>query len=456
MGQSADINHIYDLFLQSEGICTDTRRLYPNTLFVSLRGAHFDGNRFALEALRQGCKYALVDDESLVEGPEAIDLRERLIYYRDGGLEALHRLALIHRAKSNATFIAITGTNGKTTTKELISAVLSTDYKVHATQGNYNNEIGVPLTLLQVCPEHQFVVVELGASHIGDIASLCTLAQPQYGIITNIGRAHLLGFGTPEGVVKAKGELYSYLREHAGQAFCNGEDKTLMSNLSGLPTIYYNGTTSPRIIGAVLPIDDTGLLHIEWTDQLTGVGYQLETQLVGDYNLNNILAAITVGLHFGVSPRAINKAIATYQPRNERSQVLPLTYQHNRVILDCYNANPSSMEVALESFFAMTPQDLSRMLILGDMNELGEAAESEHKSIIKRIQSYLLRYPKMVVYLCGPNFFTLQAQYGSEHFVFFPSATALKQYIARHRPQHSFILIKGSNSHHLSSIAELC
>ena len=211
MGQSADINHIYDLFLQSEGICTDTRRLHPNTLFVSLRGAHFDGNRFALEALRQGCKYALVDDESLVEGPEAIDLRERLIYYRDGGLEALHRLALIHRAKSNATFIAITGTNGKTTTKELISAVLSTDYKVHATQGNYNNEIGVPLTLLQVCPEHQFVVVELGASHIGDIASLCTLAQPQYGIITNIGRAHLLGFGTPEGVVKAKGELYSYL-----------------------------------------------------------------------------------------------------------------------------------------------------------------------------------------------------------------------------------------------------
>lgn len=456
MRQSADINHIYDLLLESDGICTDTRHLRPDSFFVSLRGAHFDGNRFAVDALRQGSKYALVDDPSYIDEVTELELQERMIYYRDGGFEALHQLALIHRAKSDATFIAITGTNGKTTTKELIAAVLATKYKVHATQGNYNNEIGVPLTLLRVRPEHQFVIVELGASHIGDIASLCSLAQPQYGIITNVGRAHLSGFGTPEGVVKAKSELYAYLREHEGTAFCNGEDKTLISNLNGLPTIYYNGTASPRITGSVLPTDETGLLHIKWCDQTTGESYQLATQLVGDYNLNNILAAITVGLYFGLTAEAINNALTAYQPHNERSQVLPPTEQGNRVILDCYNANPSSMEVALSSYFSMNSQGLSRMLILGDMNELGDAAESEHISVIRQIRSYLLRYPKMVAYLCGPHFFALQARYGSEHFIFFPTATALKQYFTRHQPQHSFILIKGSNSHHLSSIAELC
>lgn len=458
MRQSADINHIYDLLLQSDGICTDTRHLRPDSLFVSLRGAHFDGNRFAVDALKQGCKYALVDDLSYIDEVEEsdVDLRERLIYYRDGGFEALHELALLHRAKSEATFIAITGTNGKTTTKELVATVLSAKYRVHATQGNYNNEIGVPLTLLQVRPEHQFVIVELGASHIGDIASLCKLAQPQYGIITNVGRAHLSGFGTPEGVIKAKSELYAYLREHSGQAFCNGEDKTLISNLNGLPTDYYNGTTSPRVTGSVLPTDESGLLKIEWRDQETGESYQLATKLVGDYNLNNILAAITVGLHFGLDPKTINEAVTNYQPHNERSQVLPPTAQGNRVILDCYNANPSSMEVALSSYFTMDCQGLNRMLILGDMNELGDAAESEHITVIRQIQSYLLRYPKMVTYCCGPNFFALQARYGSEHFIFFPSATALKQHFTRHQPQHSFILIKGSNSHHLSSIAELC
>lgn len=453
---SIDLNKLYELLLSTEGVCTDTRHIVSGTMFVALRGEHFDGNRFALDALRQGCCYALVDDETLVEQTHDESLRSKLLYYKDGGTRALQQLASLHRSKIGATVIGLTGTNGKTTTKELIAAVLSTQYKVHATQGNYNNEIGVPLTLLKVRPEHQFVIVEMGASHIGDIALLASLARPDYGIITNIGRAHLAGFGSPEGVVKAKGELYEYLRENGGTAFCNGDDRTLTSILSGVDAVLYGDGDGSCVSGKLLPTDDSGLLRIEWQDRTTAQTYELQTQLVGAYNLNNLLAAIAVGLHFGLSSEQINAALAAYHPENQRSQVLPLTIHGNRVILDCYNANPSSMEVALDSFFEMQSGGLQRMLVLGDMNELGEVAEKEHVALIRLIQGYLLRHPKMVAYLCGPEFFSLQAKYGGEHFIFFPTAQALKQYFSRHSPQHCFILIKGSNSHRLSEVANLC
>lgn len=364
----ATIAALHQRFLASTGVCTDTRSIVPGALFFALKGPRFDANAFAAEALAKGASHAVVDDPAA-----ATDERFTLV---PDALVALQDLARAHRRGFGIPVLAITGSNGKTTTKELAHAVMSADRPTLATEGNLNNHIGVPLTLLRLKPAHRFAIVEMGANRPGDIDELMRIAEPTHGLITNIGKAHLEGFGSLEGVVRAKTELYRWLAEHQGTVFLNADDDLLRAQAAGLERLVAYGVgPGARHRGGLIPGD--GALRL-WFAGADGQRMEVATRLVGGYNLPNALAAMAVGQHFGVPDDRIADALAGYGPSNSRSQLLETG--RNRVILDAYNANPTSMEAALRNLAAMR-SPLPKLAVLGDMLELGAEGPAEHGRI---------------------------------------------------------------------------
>lgn len=421
------MSKLYDLFQQHPLISTDTRRIEPGSIFFALHGATFDGSRFAAEALAKGAACAVVDNPGMIADCKIAD-RERMFLVEDT-LTALQSLAREHRRALGIPILAISGSNGKTTTKELVSRVLAERFEVYATHGNLNNHIGVPLTLLAMSRDTEFGVVEMGASACGEIALLTSIAQPNYGILTNVGRAHLEGFGGEEGVRRGKGELFDYLAEHGGRAFVHNEDATLtnMAAERDLAAEYY----SERLA--------------------EGIEHHLE----GDYNRYNVAAAVAVGRYFGVDDDRIRDAIASYRPDNNRSQRLETT--RNTLVVDCYNANPSSMRASIRNFLAEPLGDRScRALILGDMLELGEWSEAEHAEIIR-----LAAQSDAKVFLVGPEFGKAYGKIAAElagavEIRTYASCEEFCETIREVNPfQNMLILIKGSRGIGLERVLEL-
>lgn len=434
-----DIHELYKIYQAHPEVSTDTRHLPEGCIFFALRGERFDGNAYALEALERGASYAVVDDASLPEHPQLLRVSDTLT--------ALQELAALHRATLSLPLIAITGTNGKTTTKELAAAVLSQGYNLLYTQGNLNNHIGVPLTLLRMRPEHQLVLIEMGASHPGDIDELCQIAQPNYGLITNIGKAHLEGFGSIEGVASTKGELYDWLRAHEGKAIRRFEDEWLTELGEGIPAVLYGQSQEALVRGYAHPEPNSPLLTLQWEVPVLNIPKQTtHTKLVGAYNVDNVLAAIALGLFFAVPVEAINTALEGYTPSNSRSQLIKS--EANSIIADAYNANPSSMRSAVDNFLSISTEQ-PRLLILGDMNELGEASRYAHKELLTHIRSQLRA--EDTLWLCGPLWEALEV----EGIPCWHNVQALKASLEQTPPRGKFILVKGSNSIGLNQILEL-
>jgi UDP-N-acetylmuramoyl-tripeptide--D-alanyl-D-alanine ligase len=366
--------HLYGIFLRHPLISTDTRKIAVGSLFFALKGEKFDANTFAAQALEAGAAYAIIDNP-------AYKLNEKYILVADT-LAALQDLARYHRKQLSIPVIGLTGTNGKTTTKELIYSVLSQRYKTQATQGNLNNHIGVPLTILTINDSHEMAVIEMGANHQKEIALLCSVAQPTHGLITNVGKAHLEGFGGFEGVKKGKGELYDYLKATNGVAFIGSQNTDLMQMqlAKGLSNVYHYGTLKHiDFVSGNLTANDP-YLSLYWERSDETVQQHLKTQLTGAYNLDNILAAICIGVYFNLSNDEINRGVESYQPKNNRSQIV--TTATNTLICDYYNANPSSMFVAIENIGKIAAK--RKVLILGDMFEMGDEAATEHAAVIKK------------------------------------------------------------------------
>jgi UDP-N-acetylmuramoyl-tripeptide--D-alanyl-D-alanine ligase len=429
----ATMEQLHRIFLSSNGICTDSRKTVPGTLFFALNGPNFNANAFAAQALKEGCRYAVVDDPAVVRD-------ERYIVVPDT-LKALQELARAHRRTFNIPVIGITGTNGKTTTKELVHAVLSADRTTLATSGNLNNHIGVPLTLLQLKPEHRIAIIEMGASKLGDIAELSAIAEPTHGLITNIGKAHLEGFGSVEGVVRAKTELYAWLREHHGTAFVNGDDALLMEKSQGLKRITYGSQESFDTCGHAVPSEEPGMELVFDDTRFEHGHYHLSTRLIGNYNAPNALAAVCIGTHFGIPADVIAGAITDYTPANSRSQLKDTG--RNLVVLDAYNANPTSMAAALENFAALqSPR--KRLALLGDMLELGKVSQEEHRTIIALCQRLGLE-----AWFIGAEF--TQAA-GSRSVRCFSTAAAAAQALQDMAPKDLLVLVKGSRGVKLEEV----
>ena len=364
-----DTEYLYTLFKSQGIVTTDSRNCPPGSLFFALRGTSFDGTKFASQALSAGCSYAVVDDPSV-----AVDSRYLLV---DDVLQALQALARHHRREWGGTVVGITGTNGKTTTKELMSACLSRRYKVLATEGNLNNSIGVPLTLLRLDSSHEMAVIEMGASHPGDIAELVDIAEPDFGLITNVGRGHLLGFGSFEGVVDTKCELYDFLRTHGGKVFLRHEDEILSQRAVGLVAAEYGITPGLFVSGHL----ENSAPYLSFSFVVGKEHFDVDTKLIGSYNLPNALAAAAVASYFDVQPSDIVAALSAYEPHNKRSQLIRTS--RNTLIVDAYNANPTSMGAALDNFCAAELP--CKMAILGDMGELGNESEAEHRRVVERL-----------------------------------------------------------------------
>ena len=363
---------MYSYFLQYPAISTDTRKIQPDSLFFALKGERFNGNQFAAQALEKGARYAVVDE------PQTRD-DERYLHVADV-LRALQELARHHRDQLQIPVIGITGTNGKTTTKELIQAVLSRQFHTHATRGNLNNHIGVPLTILSVTAQTEIAIIEMGANHVGEIALLCDIARPTHGLITNVGRAHLEGFGSFEGVRKAKGELYDHLASHGGTLFLQNDNSTLREMAAHRPVqqlVTYGFSPDNDVSGELISANP--LLNIRWTAATNGRPHTVATQLTGAYNTENILAAVCIGRYFGLSPEQINQGIKEYAPTNNRSQLT--TTEHNTLICDYYNANASSMAAALDNL--RTLQADRKAIVLGDMFEMGDDSYQEHRNVVE-------------------------------------------------------------------------
>ena len=377
---------LYQLYLQYPVISTDTRKIAAGSLFFALKGDKFDANTFAQQAIAAGAAYAIIDNPDYTFNEQCLLVADVLTSLQD--------LARYHRAQLTIPVIGLTGTNGKTTTKELINAVLAQHYKTLATQGNLNNHIGVPLTMLQINASHQIAVIEMGANHQKEIELLCTIAQPTHGLITNVGKAHLEGFGGVEGVKIAKGELYDFLapqpppkggeaiERHGGVAFVNSNSEALMEMQAARKFInspvFYGDAIDDLVSGGIT--ENAPLLSLQWTNNSSGESYDVKTQLTGAYNLDNILAAICIGVYFKLSAAEINKGITNYQPTNNRSQIVQTATK--TLICDYYNANPSSMAVAIENIAKITAP--RKVLVLGDMFELGDEAIAEHTAIIEK------------------------------------------------------------------------
>lgn len=413
---------LYDIFRASTGVTTDSRAISEGALFFALRGASFDGNRFAIDALRKGASVAVIDDATVRENaPE--ELIERLFVVEDT-LRALQDLAREHREALGIPILSVAGSNGKTTTKELVSRVLAEKYEVYATRGNLNNHIGVPLTLLAIDHTTEFGVVEMGASACGEIALLASIAQPNYGILTNIGRSHLEGFGGVEGIRRGKGELFDFLNATGGRAFVPADDNVLSemaAERENMAVEYFAFATS------------------------NGVEHQLE----GDYNLKNIAAAMSIGRYFDVDENRIRHAIATYTPTNNRSQ--RTVTDRNTLIVDCYNANPSSMRASLESFLSER-SELPRVCILGDMLELGEWSAEEHRSIVELIAAADFER----IWLVGKHFTEAATTIANNPRVScFASREQVAERLETDPIEGALVLVKGSHSIGLEKLIPL-
>lgn len=429
-----NIAPLYQIFLSCTGVTTDSRNCPKDSLFIALKGDTFNGNAFASKALEAGSAYAVVDEAAYAP---AGDTRYILV---DNCLHTLQQLANYHRRQLGTRIIGITGTNGKTTTKELISAVLSQKYNILYTLGNLNNPIGMPLTLLRLKAEHELGVVEMGASHPGDIKELVEIAEPDYGIITNVGKAHLEGFGSFEGVVRTKGELYDYLRRQGNSTIFLHQDNPHLTEIAwGLNPITYGEADNLYVNGHVT--GNSPYLAFEWKAGKEGEHHEVHTQLIGEYNFPNALAAITIGRFFGVEPEKIDKALNEYEPHNNRSQLKKTT--DNTLIIDAYNANPTSMLASISNFHNM--QASQKMLILGDMRELGKDSPEEHQKIV----DYLEECGFKDVVLVGDLFAETRHTYPT-----YPDAPALIAELRKNKPCGKTILIKGSNGIKLNTVTD--
>lgn len=429
-----DITTLYRIFLECTCVTTDSRNCPEGSLFIALKGDNFNGNAFATKALESGSAYAVIDEPAYAP---AGDVRYIVV---DNCLHTLQRLANHHRRQLGTRIIGITGTNGKTTTKELMSAVLSQTHNVLYTLGNLNNHIGVPLTLLRLKAEHNLAVVEMGASHPGDIKELVEIAEPDYGIITNVGKAHLEGFGSFEGVVKTKGELYDYIRQQKNAIiFIHHDNPYLREIACGLKQIAYGNEDDLYINGRIT--GNSPYLTFEWKIGKDGELHHVQTQLIGEYNFPNALAAVTVGHFFGVEPEKVDKALTEYIPQNNRSQLKKTA--DNTLIIDAYNANPTSMMASISNFRNMEAKD--KMLILGDMRELGKDSAEEHQKIV----DYLEECGFDNVALVGELFAATRHSYPT-----YPDAPTLIATLQKDKPSGKTVLIKGSNGIKLSNVIE--
>ena len=418
------ISLLYSIFKQYPVICTDSRICPMDSLFFALKGDNFDANAFAVSALEKGCRYAIIDKAEY-------EIDERFILV-DDVLETLQKLASFHRSQLQTPIVAITGTNGKTTTKELIAAVLKEKHELLYTQGNLNNHIGVPLTLLKLKPEHEIAVVEMGANHPGEIKQLCEIARPDYGIITNVGKAHLEGFGSFDGVKKTKAELYDYIARNGKLVFINQNNKDLceMAQNAGL-----ENKTATYIDGKM--VSSSPFLEME----LSASRLKLRSKLIGAYNAENMLAAATIGRYFSVSDEQIKHGLENYVPQNNRSQFVETA--KNKLIVDAYNANPSSMALAIKNFAQIDAAN--KLLILGDMLELGEQSKQEHQNIIDLLQEN--GFEK--VFLVGKEFAKTKNPYQC-----LENTGGLMQYLEKERIANHYMLIKGSRGIKLEQIIE--
>ena len=445
--QIMDIKELYKLYQQHPQITTDSRECPEGSIFLALKGESFDGNKFAASALEKGCSYAIVDEPEYKQD-------ERFILV-DNCLQTFKDLAREHRRQFDIPVIGITGTNGKTTTKELIAAVLSQKYNVLYTQGNFNNDVGVPKTLFRLTKEHEIAVIEMGASHPGDIKTLVETAEPTCGLITNVGRAHLQGFGSFEGVIKTKGELYDFLRSQKDSLiFINADNEYLMDLISDDEEVWLSPYSTDAdnqyscISGEIIACDP--FLKFRWREPLMVLEeegrstkwHKVQTKLIGSYNIDNLLAAIAVGINFGVDRKKICAALEDYTPSNNRSQ-MTIT-EKNHLIVDAYNANPTSMHAALDNFSLIQAE--KKMAILGQMGELGEESEKEHRMLVNRLESS--GYDE--VWLVGDNFKDIACPFRKFHDV-----EEVKAAIKEKCPEGFYILIKGSNSNKLFQLPEL-
>jgi UDP-N-acetylmuramoyl-tripeptide--D-alanyl-D-alanine ligase len=424
-----NIEHLYQVYLHHPSIQTDTRKLKEGDLFFALKGPNFNGNQFALEALKSGAAYAVVDEKIDVDN-------DKLILVEDA-LTALQALAKHHRQQFSIPFIAITGSNGKTTTKELVSTVLASNYRTYTTQGNLNNHIGIPITVLSVKQDAEMAVIEMGANHQKEIASYCEYVLPTHGIITNCGKAHLEGFGGVEGVKKGKGELFDYIRKSNGTIFMFSDYDYLHEMSKGISSIYTYGSVEGNVTGEVITSEP--FLNIKLTKGTEA--NELNTHLVGAYNLPNVLCAVAVGKYFSVPDEKIKKAIEAYVPSNSRSQMIEQGSNH--VILDAYNANPSSMKAAIENFAKLKAGN--KVLMLGAMMEMGEDSIAEHENIVELIKEYNWK----AVVLVGGDYAKLK-----HPFIYLADATEAASWYVQQRFSDSYILIKGSRSMKMEKVLE--
>lgn len=450
------IETLYEQYLKNRTVTTDSRNITPGCIFFALKGDSFDGNTFAAQALEKGAALCVIDNPKY-----AVD--ERCMVVTDA-LSTLQELARYHRMQQNIPFIGITGTNGKTTTKELIHAVLSKRYRTHATQGNLNNHIGVPLTLLSMPADTEIAIIEMGASHPGEIELLCNIALPDFGLITNVGKAHLEGFGSFEGVVRTKTELYRHLSEHSGVIFVNADNNILLNEAEKISTIpefpsvapwyqphpsvpdwqsapavsivTYGSSEEAQMKGSYVNSNPYMKFYFEDEDNV----YSIQSQLLGGYNFDNAMAAVCVGRYFDVDLFDIKEAIEQYAPANKRSQYKQTA--HNVLYLDCYNANPSSMKVAIDNFEALK-QD-NKMVFLGSMKELGAESVKEHGALLTRLED--CHFAKIL--LVGEEFRKGNEKMldNNSHILWFADSMAAKNHLTTHPVENATILLKGSNS----------
>jgi len=423
------LEEIYSIFLKNRNVSTDSRHIVPGCLFFALKGDNFDGNKYAKTAVDAGASFSVIDDEKY-DGPATILV--------DNVLDTLQHLANLHRRNFRIPVVAITGSNGKTTTKELMNAVLSQKYQVTATQGNLNNHIGVPLTLLGITDKTQLAIIEMGANHQGEIEQLCAIAEPTHGLITNIGKAHLGGFGGYEGVIKAKSELYSWLRTSDGETFVNAGNPLLLELTAGMKRTLYG--SQEEVFSRGEAKDDSNMLAIDWMTEKGTVS--IETNLAGNYNFENVMAAICTGMFFKVPDAEIKTAINNYVPSNSRSQVMKTA--KNAVILDAYNANPTSMHAAIENLRQV--KAMHKMVILGDMLELGDESLEEHSTITKLIEESGFE----MVILVGPDF----TEVAHSMFTCFRTSEEARDWLKTQNVTGYTILIKGSRGIKMENVLE--
>lgn len=415
------IEQLYAIFRKKGVLTTDSRTISDGCIFAALKGEHFDGNDFALKVAEQGIAAAVIADRDDIPNHPRI-------FKVENTLTALQQLANLHRKTLKTPIIGITGTNGKTTTKELISAVLKKKFDIINTEGNFNNHLGVPLTLLRIQIDTQLAVIEMGANHPGEIKELCEIVEPDYGIITNIGKAHLEGFGDFQGVVNTKKALYDYLRENDGTAIVNGANPLLMSLSEGMKRVCYNQEESSATSNPYLTVTLNSL--------------QIKTQLVGEYNFENVMTAVAVGRLFGVNDTDIKDAIEAYKPTNNRSQIIKTP--HNELIMDAYNANPTSMDAAVRNFAKIRKEH--PMLIIGDMRELGDESQSEHRKIISLVEECGFKE----VFLVGKE----MTSAAEGRFTTFENTDELCDFLKTHHVTDRHILIKGSRGIRLEKVLE--